>query len=139
MRVGGTVLLVLALVAAIGCRGAVTVPRLTPVGSLDGFKMLKPAARARECRPGAIWESRGAAEEELATRALQRLLALDDEADAVLDARLEWTWWTIGVYGRRCVTLTGDVVRSVRTVVLPMPGHESGHGAHGEHAGHEAH
>jgi hypothetical protein len=111
------------------CSTSTTLPRLTLVDPLDGFKMLRPSARATECGGAAFWGR--PATRDLGALALARLLNSDDEADAVVNARLEWTWWSIGVYGRRCVTVTGDVVRSIRTVRLPMPVH------HGDHAGHE--
>jgi hypothetical protein len=61
--------------------------------------------------------------------AMARLLELDPEANAVVNARLEASFWSIGIYGRECLTMWGDVVRSTTSLLLPMPGHE-GHGGH---------
>jgi hypothetical protein len=120
------------MVAALtlGCGMSATLPRVTRVDPLAGFKMLKPGATVRECRGGPVWTRSDPSEQDLGLVALRRLLETDDEADAVVNARLEWTSWSVGVYGRRCVTLTGDLVRSIRTVRLPMPGD------HGDHAQH---
>jgi hypothetical protein len=109
-----------------------TVPRMQAPPDTQGYKMLRPAQTAVECAgDGLVAET-----PDLLDRAVRRLLARDDEADSVINARVESTRWSLGVYGRRCVTVTGDVVRSTSTVLLPMPGEHQGHGAHGGHAGH---
>jgi hypothetical protein len=95
--------------------------------------MLRPAQTAVECAGDGLVASETP---DLLDRAVRRLLARDDEADSLVNARVESTRWSLGVYGRRCVTVTGDVVRSTSTVLLPMPGEHQGHGAHGGHAGH---
>lgn len=130
MRIGGTVVLAVALLAC--GRGTVVLPRVTSIDPGEGFKMLRPGAKTTDCRARAIWIDAPVSEDE-ATRALGVLLGSDPEADAVLNARLEWTSWTLGVYGKRCVTLTGDVVRSIRTVTLPMPASHGAHTGHGTH------
>jgi hypothetical protein len=117
-----------------GCGGGVVhVPRLAAPDPNAGHKMLQPQATVTECLTETPWARPGPAGDDLLQRAVARLLAADAEADAIVDARLEWTGWSVGVYGRRCVTLTGDVVRSIRTVVLPMPVHGGSHSAHGHH------
>jgi hypothetical protein len=127
-----TILLITLLGSGCG-RGTVDLARLAPTDPAQGFKMLRPQATATECRLEAPWRPGGSSTDDLVDRALTALLRSDAEADAVVNTRLEWTSWTVGVYGRRCVTLTGDVVRSIRTVLLPMPGHDAGHEAHGAH------
>ena len=127
----GRGLSILGLSVTLGCGASTTLPRVTLVAPADGFKMLKLGATTTECRGVALWSPRSSAEEDLGMVALRHLLELDDEADAVVNASFEWASWSIGVYARRCVTLTGDVVRSVRTVRLPMPG------GHGDHSGHQ--
>jgi hypothetical protein len=91
--------------------------------------MLKPDAATEVCRSTGVLAGR-AAEADLAGAALTRLMGLDAEANAVVNARLESSVWSIGLYGRECVTLRGDVVRSVTTLLLPMP---EGHPSHGGH------
>jgi uncharacterized membrane protein len=107
-----------------------TFPRVALLSPLDGHKMLRPNEAVTECRAEGPAAPTVDGVDDLAQEALRRLLALDDEANAVINARVESTWWSIGVYGRRCVTLRGDLVRSTSTVLLPMPG------VHGEHGGH---
>jgi hypothetical protein len=103
-----------------------TIPRVAPTDPTQGFKMLQPGASATACRSGGA----GTEDADLIGRALRTLLARDREATEVVNARAESTGWSIGVYGRQCVTLTGDVVRTTPTVLLPME-----HGGH-VHDGH---
>jgi hypothetical protein len=100
------------------------VPRLERLDAAQGFKMLRPAAVATACRTEGPFAG---TEDDLLATALGDLLARDDEATAVVNGRVESTFWTIGVYGRRCVQLTGDVVRFTTTVLLPM---SEGHHRH---------
>jgi len=94
------------------------VPRLEPADPAAGVKMLRPAAIATVCRSEGVLSP--AEPRDLLGTAFRELLSRDEEATAVVDAQIESTSWTIGVYGRRCVTLTGDVVRFTTTVLLPM-------------------
>jgi hypothetical protein len=93
-----------------------TLPRIDAPDPSQGFKMLKPGATATACSGGVV-TSKG---QRLMDLAVQRLLAQDEEANAIVDAEVESTSWSIGVYGRRCVTLRGDLVRTTSTVLLPM-------------------
>lgn len=106
-----------------------TLPRVGPTLHTQGHKMLKPNAAVTECTATGMGTPAGGVED-LLQEALRELLALDDEADGVMNARVQSTWWSVGVYGRRCVTLTGDLVRSTTTILLPMSG---GHAEHGNH------
>ena len=117
-----------------GCTATVGgVPRLERLDPAQGFKMLRPAAVATACREeGPFSRPDDGTEVDLLGTALQDLLARDDEATAVVNGRVESTSWTLGVYGRRCVRLTGDIVRFTATVLLPMgEGHHGHHGHHG--------
>ena len=110
-----------------------TLPRVQAPPDTQGYKMLRPAQAVVECAGDGLAASDS---RDLLDAAIRRLLASDEEADSVVNARVESTQWSLGVYGRRCVTVTGDVVRSTSTILLPMPGEHQGHGAHGGHAGH---
>lgn len=122
------ILLVSACTTSLG-----SVPRVQPLVATEGYKMLRPAQTASECGSEGIGAS---GPTDLLGAAIGRLLARDQEADSVINARVESTRWSLGVYGRRCVTVTGDVVRSTATILLPMPG---GHEGHSGHEGHGAH
>jgi hypothetical protein len=113
--------------------GLGTLPRVQAPPDTQGYKMLRPAQTAVECAGDGLVVSEPP---DLLDTAIRRLLARDKESDSVVNARVESTQWSLGVYGRRCVTVTGDVVRSTSTILLPMPGEHQGHGAHGGHAGH---
>ena len=113
--------------------GLGTLPRIQAPPDTQGYKMLRPAQTAVECARDGLLASEP---RDLLDAAVRGLLARDQEADSVINARVESTQWSLGVYGIRCVTVTGDVVRSTSTVLLPMPGDHQGHGAHGGHAGH---
>jgi hypothetical protein len=113
--------------------GLGSLPRIQAPPDTQGYKMLRPAQTAVECASDGLAVS---GPRDLLDAAVRKLLARDEEADSVVNARVESTQWSLGVYGRRCVTVTGDVVRSTSTILLPMPGEHQGHGAHGGHAGH---
>ena len=106
--------------------GSGTIPRVTALPPETGYKLLRPAAVSLAC-DGGFFGGGGASD--LLARTTADLLSRDAEADAIVQAKVEWTGWSIGVYGRRCVRMEADVVRSVRTILLPMPG--EGHGHHG--------
>jgi hypothetical protein len=113
----------------IGCTDVVGgMPRVERLDPAAGFKMLKPRATTTVCRATGLVSP--SASEDLLGTALRELLARDAEATTVLNASVESTSWSLGVYGKRCVTLTGDVVRSTTTVLLPMNGVHEGHAGH---------
>ena len=120
----GSVVVALTLGACTSSVG--TLPRVAAAAPQEGYKMLRPGLAATECGAAIPW---GAGEDDLLGRAFRRLLERDAEANLVINARVESTWWSIGVYGRRCVTLTGDLVRTTTTILLPMPA------SHGDHGG----
>ena len=113
--------------------GLGTLPRVQAPPDTQGYKMLRPAQTAVECAGEGLAASEP---RDLLDAAVRQLLARDAEADSVINARVESTQWSLGVYGRRCVTVTGDVVRSTSTILLPMPGEHQGHGTQGGHVGH---
>lgn len=130
-------LAVLASLVLAGC--AVTqggrVPRLATASDRDGFKLLRPRATVEVCR-GSIAAGLGAAavgtgDADLLDEAFRRALALDPEADALLEASMRWRWRTVLVYGWHCLSLRGDLVRTIPTVLVPMSGDHAHHG-HGE-------
>jgi hypothetical protein len=125
-RVPTSAWLAFCLALAACARGSGTIPRMTALPPESGYKLLRPAAVAVACE-GGFFE--GNASSDLLARTTADLLARDAEADAILQAKVEWTGWSIGVYGRRCVRVEGDVVRSVRTILLPMA-HGDGHQGH---------
>jgi len=65
----------------------------------------------------------------LTTKATDALLALDEEADALIDVEVSVSGWSLGFYRRECVTMVADVVRTTRVILLPMPGGHPEHGA----------
>jgi hypothetical protein len=105
-----------------------TLPRVTALPPEAGYKLLRPGAVAVACDSGFFPDVRPMAGDLLA-RTTADLLTRDAEADAIVRAKVDWSGWSMGVYGRRCVRMEGDVVRTVRTVLLPMPG-EHGHHQH---------
>jgi hypothetical protein len=115
----------LAVLGLAGCTTTLgTLPRVTLLAPTDGFKMLKPKASVTQCRSeGLMVGPQG----DMIDPAVRTLLARDDEGDALLNVVVESRAWSVGVYGRRCVRVTGDVVRSVRSVLLPMPESHRGH------------
>jgi hypothetical protein len=117
-----------------GCTSRLgSLPRIQALSATEGYKMLRPSQTVSECSSDGIGGTNGP---DLLEAAIGRLLARDAEADSIINARVESTEWSIGVYGRRCVTVTGDVVRSASTILLPMPGGHEGHGSHEGHSGH---
>jgi hypothetical protein len=103
-------------------------PRLEALDPAQGFKMLRPTATATACRSSGLLARPSA--DDLLERALRELLARDEEATTVVNGRVESTGWSIGVYGRQCVKLSGDVVRLAPTVLLPMGEGHAGHHGH---------
>jgi len=107
----------------------VTTGILGPGASGVGVKMLRPAAVGRVCRAsllGFVQTSKNP----LLAEALEQILALDPEGDAVANARVRWDHVTTGVYNRHCVEVRGDLVRVVPTMVLGGPAGHADHMAH---------
>ena len=121
-----------ALVALLlgGCslgRGTVPVAALSEdVGF--GTKMLRPKASARAC--GATFGPFArAGRQDLLDRAMRELLAVDEEADVLLDLDVRWRGVDLLLVQIGCLRVRGDVARMTSSVRLPMlGGHE--HHAH---------
>ena len=113
-----------------GCGGALgQIGRITRSDGYEGLKMLRPGFRVTECENsvvGGTWSGQG----RLADQAIERMLGIDDEATEVVNVRMETSWWTVGVFSRRCLTIVGDVARSTSLIRLPMAGNTSGHCGH---------
>jgi hypothetical protein len=90
-----------------------------------GTKLLRPGAMARACR-SSFFELGSPNPEATFREALDRLLAVDDEGNAVKNAQVREETFVSGIYNRRCVEIRGDVVRVISMIILP------GH-AHGDH------
>lgn len=100
-------------------------PRVSAVAEADGFKMLRPGASARACR-GVFFGRRGG-DGPLLGEAFARVLALDREADSLMNVSLRWRRTSLGLYTWACVEISGDLVRMVPTVLVPMGGEHEGH------------
>lgn len=88
---------------------------------MESAKLLIPTARVRRC--AGSWQFRQVPP--LLERALRDMLALDEEANAVLNVRLTWESRSFGLYAWYCLYLEGDLVRTIPTIFVPMSG---GHG-----------
>ncbi|HUE29936.1 MAG TPA: hypothetical protein VMR79_03630 [Verrucomicrobiae bacterium] len=123
-----TRLAALAAAAALaGCSASLgNVGALVPDADGLGLKLLRPAVSGRSCRASIAGLPLAPGEPEL-HEAVAQMLALDAEANAVVNAEVRWRRVVTGVYNRRCVEVRGDLARTVSTLTIPMP---SGHGAH---------
>jgi len=100
---------------------------LAPSPDLVATKLLRPGARSRACLTS-FFGFRSKGDDQLLATALARMIALDDEADVVTNVEVRTTGIVTGVYDRRCVELRGDLGRMIRTITVPVPGHEE-HGS----------
>jgi hypothetical protein len=92
-----------------------------------GEKMLRPNAHASACRTRLLGVTLGAGGSPL-DEAIHALLALDAEADALTDVRIDSWATTLGLFDRSCVTVEANVVRQIPVVKLPAPpGHHHEH------------
>jgi len=104
-----------------------------PVAALSedvgfGTKMLRPDARARVCGAtfGPFARGEGTA---MLDRAMRQLLAVDEEADVIVDLEVQWRGVDLFLLQIGCVHVRGDVARMTSSVRLPMLG-DHGHHAH---------
>lgn len=89
--------------------------------------MLRPDARASVCRTRVLGLPLGPGGAPL-DEATHALLALDPEADALTDVRIESCALSAGLFDRSCVSVQANVVRRIPVVNLPMPpGHHHEH------------
>jgi hypothetical protein len=115
-----------ALLAAIALGGC-TVPLgrvalVTPGSAAPATKLLRPGAEGRSCRSRVLGIVTRGGEPSL-DDALAQILALDAEGNGVADVEVRVEELLTGVYDRRCVVVRGDLVRTIGTITLPMPGH----------------
>jgi hypothetical protein len=89
-----------------------------------GTKLLRRGAVARACQVSFFGVSSPTEQREPFHEALDRLLALDSEGNAVANAQIRSDTFVSGIYNRRCVEIKGDVSRVVSTIILP--GHDHG-------------
>jgi hypothetical protein len=118
--------LILAAITA-GCVGWSGHLPAVAFGTAGGAKMLRPDARASACRTRVLGLTLGPGGAPL-DEAVHALLALDPEADALTDVRVESRTLSAGLFDRSCVTVQANVVRTIPVVNLPMPpGHHHEH------------
>ena len=102
-------------------------PLLVTTGDETATQMLRPGVEERRCGWRAPWSEGGTT----ARDALAALAAVSEEADALENTSVETTTLHLGVVIRECATVRSNLVRRIRTVVLPSVG--GGHGAHHGH------
>ena len=122
----------LALVAfGIGLAGCATslgtVGAVVPDGETLGVKLLRPGLTGRSCRRALFGVALDDGQPSVG-EALQHILAVDAEGNAVVNAEIRWRHLVTGIYNRRCVEVHADLARTVSTITLPSPpGHHRGH------------
>ena len=114
-----------ALLAAIAFGGC-TVPLghvalVTPESATPATKLLRPGVEGRSCRSRVFGVA--ASGDPSVDDALAQILALDAEGNGVANVDVRVEELLTGVYDRRCVVVRGDLVRTIGTITLPVPGH----------------
>jgi hypothetical protein len=118
----GVVVLV-AVLALAGCATSLgTAGVLVPDADALGVKLLHPGVSGRSCRASIIGVPLEDGSPSL-REAMARALALDSEANALTDADVRWERVVTGLYNRRCVAVSGNLVRTISSVTIPMVGH----------------
>lgn len=97
-----------------------------PTAEAVGVKMIRPAARVRQCRSSILGIP---LQSSTTTSLMTALLAIDAEANVVSKAHVTTESMATGIYNRTCVELVGDLGREVNVVRLPAVGggHEHHH------------
>lgn len=117
----------LLVVACVGCsESGAHLPLVSTAVEQAGTKMLRPGAHAAACRSRVLGVTVTGDPSPL-DRAVQTLLALDPEADSLINVRIEVRTLSLGVVDRVCATVHADVARAVSVVRLPSPGGHEGH------------
>jgi hypothetical protein len=107
----------------------------TPLGSVNalqpkfdtfGVKLLVPSVTGRSCRTSILGVPLKSGDPDV-QEALAQILARDAEGDVVTDARLSSECIFLGLYNRRCVSVEGNLGRTIRVVTVPMPASHHGH------------
>jgi hypothetical protein len=118
----------------VGCAfGGGRVPLAFDEAGRPGFKMLRPGVSARAC--GCVmWPYGRRSVGPFLERAMQQLLALDEEANVLQDLEITWRGLDVLIGRFGCVSVRADVGRMISTVSLPMvgmpPDHKHDHGAY---------
>jgi len=89
-------------------------------------KMLVPGATGRSCRSSIVGLPLQAGDPTL-DEALAQILGRDAEGNVVTEAEVVSDRLVTGVYNRRCVTVRGNLVRTLTTLNIPMPEHPGPH------------
>jgi hypothetical protein len=115
--------------ALAGCATSLgTVALVTPNAEDVGLKLLRPAIIERSCRSSVLGVPLRSGTPDI-REALGAMLAIDREANVVANVEIGSERLVTGVYNRRCVTVRGDLARTVATIRLPSPpGHEAHRG-----------
>ena len=119
---------IVVLVAALaGCAADVgRVPFVANDVDVVGTKLLRPGATGRSCRT-TVLGMRVGHDAGTIDEAMGRLLALDGEGNVVSDVAVREERVVTGLVNRRCISVRGDLGRTVSTLVVPMPGDHHGH------------
>ena len=97
-----------------------------PTADGVAVKMLRPGVETRVCQSSVLGLATGRNRPTI-DASVAKLLALDPEADVVMNAEVVWETFVSGLFNRRCIVVRGDVARQVP--VLRIPG-DASHGGH---------
>jgi hypothetical protein len=115
----------LVAIAALGTGGCTAtlghVALVTPEDAAPATKLLRPGAEGRSCRSWVLGIPTAGGDPSL-DDALAQILALDPEGNAVANVEVRSERTVTGIYNRRCVVVRGDLVRTIATMTLPIPG-----------------
>ena len=103
-----------------------SVPALQPKFDTFGVKLLTPSVSGRSCRSSVLGVPLQPGDPDV-QEAVAQILALDTEGDVVTDARLSSERILTGIDTRRCVSVEGNLGRTIRVVTVPMPASHHGH------------
>lgn len=107
----------------------------TPLGSVNvlqpkfdtfGVKLLAPSLTGRSCRTSILGLPLRPGDPDV-QEAVAQILAHDAEGDVITDARLSSERILVGFYNRRCVSVAGNLGRTIRVLTVPMPPSHHGH------------
>jgi hypothetical protein len=97
-----------------------SVSAVQPKVDTFGVKLLAPSITGRSCRTSILGVPLQPGDPDV-QEALAQILAQDAEGDVVTDARIDSERILTGVYNRRCVSVQGNLGRTIRVITLPMP------------------
>jgi hypothetical protein len=114
---------------------AITAGCTMPLGSVSalqprfdtfGVKLLAPSLTGRSCRTSILGVPLQSGDPDV-REAMAQILAHDAEGDVVTDVRLSSERVVTGFYNRRCVSVEGNLGRTIRVITVPMPASHHGH------------